>query len=1327
MNIRRQRKGFTVLELIIAISVFSVLASILVPTFTNLSKSNKYRADEANVRNLNNTLALEEQKDEYVPSKTLGDVLTVLAKHSYDETTLAPRSDKKILWNEETNRFLLEDKKANDKDPSIYWTIIKEYDPNNQPYSMYASEELNVGTIDNLHMSFDIGNNDHVSRINYVNSGEGKTTKLVTRSNVDLYINAPQDTIYHYGDANTVNIDAVSDNSYHLYNDIKELAISQGRVVLEKESHLDRLFVDDSNKVVVASTLKSKLTNFQIFNSEIVRCQIVSHNTGNVFVDTYAYVNKTHDIILEDKLTGEEIDENTGETDIIIKQLKDADRLALNYRDHLNTSFTLSGEIEVNDNTYTVSGTVAAYINEYQDLAYDIDFTLGLDFTNVNFKITYIGGTHYIQYNDHVYSFSSADIEEIFNFINSFEGEIKLPASLFGVTSRLFKNKFEHMTSVRTDEEIVYTCNLSNELAPVIITSDFEYNLTSIKIDDLKDDDFNVSLLLEVNALSSGSSLIKLPEYQNIETYHFASLEQAKKDGLFDQFNNFINLKKLAIGYDLTVTREEGDDLTFTTEGNLDLNLRDEFGQEDIKVRINGNLINKDADLPLNSNFDITYLNENLYFTYNNTLKLKYSKVGIEEIIDIFGRYQDTEFFQKLSDKFFPNGSSTASAFFEAIKESNYMKMLVYFDSFSKSGNDIILNFKPGILGLDEEDGLISIKVTLSSKGIAMAQILNLRAFGYRIEGTFTFKDYTTITVPANSNQYTPLDYANGLFEELFSVTQQHRFAYNLNASIVKQDNDGDKTTTINAYTQFELGTSSDYGVAYASIVDSKNKTHNVSIDVIREKTDSPLESEKDAAFERSQVYFKYNDGLQGRLSVGSLLDFYDVLHGLSNDGNKRFEKYKNYLIADISRSTIIRLLQDEVEAILYNDMFSNITYNANKKTYSIQINGNFLKNNDTYNIDYIYIDVAMNNDGTFKTLNIRANNLLATSTFKGYNVSLTFSKRNWTNPIRLSHNNSDYIDFTDLRTLSTYFLNTAKKDYFTISGNLDIDLAWFNNTSLSTNLKDIPMEARGYIQTVNGEEKVYVQVAIDIPYIGWGQNKTGLTDKWDSRKLYITFTDKDVYLKVDTYYENETHVNYVHTKTVLGVKWYDKHEWKQDDHYVKEMKLTMKDFFSNALYYIGNFGFDLKDSLNGVSGINENMDYSKIVTSFLFNNNKTNPSWTTKINLKEMTGKSDFTKDATLTLSGSNNQLSTLYGNVYVKTNFLLGIDATLNASLSTATYSSSIYNNIISYVSSCSSRNYGQKYTSKYGENKRKEKVYHLLNSGSDSWDHEEVLQNY
>lgn len=1327
MNIRRQRKGFTVLELIITISVFSILASILVPTFTNLSKSNKYRADEANVRNLNNTLALEEQKDEYVPSKTLGDVLTVLAKHSYDETTLAPRSDKKILWNEETNRFLLEDKKATDKDPSIYWTIIKEYDPNNQPYSMYASEELNVGTIDNLHMSFDIGNNDHVSRINYVNSGEGKTTKLVTKSNIDLYINAPQDTIYHYGDANTVNIDAVSDNSYHLYNDIKELAISQGRIVLEKESHLDRLFVDDSNKVVVASTLKSKLTNFQIYNSEIVRCQIVSHNTGNVFVDTYAYVNKTHDIILEDKLTGEEIDENTGETDIIIKQLKDADRLALNYRDHLNTSFTLSGEIEVNDNTYTVSGTVAAYINEYHDLAYDIDFTLGLGFTNVNFKITYIGGTHYIQYNDHVYSFSSADIEEIFNFINSFEGEIKLPASLFGVTSRLFKNKFEHMTSVRTDEEIVYTCNLSNELAPVIITSDFEYNLTSIKIDDLKDDDFNVSLLLEVNALSSGSSLIKLPEYHNIETYHFANLEQAKKDGLFDQFNNFVNLKKLAIGYDLTVTREEGNDLTFTTEGNLDLNLRDEFGQEDIKVRINGNLVNKDADLPLNSNFDITYLNENLYFTYNNTLKLKYSKVGVEEIMDIFGRYQDTEFFQKLSDKFFPNGSSTASAFFEAIKESNYMKMLAYFDSFSKSGNDIILNFNPGILGLDEEDGLISIKVTLSSKGIAMAQILNLRAFGYRIEGTFTFKDYTTITVPSNSNQYTPLDYANGLFEELFSVTQQHRFAYNLSASIVKQDNDGNKTTTINAYTQFELGTASDYGVAYASIVDSKNKTHNISIDVIREKTDSTLEKEKDAAFERSQVYFKYNEGLKGRLSVGSLLDFYDVLHGLANEGNKRFEKYKNYLIADISRSTIIRLLQDEVEAILYNDMFSNITYNANKKTYSIQINGNFLKNNDTFNIDYIYIDVAMNNDGTFKTLNIRANNLLATDSFRGYNVSLTFSKRNWTNPIRLSHNNSDYIDFTDLRTLSTYFLNTAKRDYFTISGNLDIDLAWFNNTSLSTNLKDIPMEARGYIQTVNGEEKVYVQVAIDIPYIGWGQNKTGLTDKWDSRKLYITFTDKDVYLKVDTYYENESHVNYVYTKTVWGVKHYDKHQWKQDDHYVKEMKLTMKDFFSNVLYYIGNFGFDLKDSLNGVSGINENMDYSKIITSFLFNNNKTNPSWTTKISLKEMTGKSDFTKDATLTLSGSNNQLSTLYGNAYVKANFLLGIDATLNASLSTATYSSSIYNNIISYVSNCSSRNYGQKYTSKYGENKRKEKVYHLLNSGSDSWDHEEVLNNY
>ena len=53
MKLRKTKKGFTVVELVIVIAVIAVLAAILIPTFISLDSRAKKASDQSLVKNLN--------------------------------------------------------------------------------------------------------------------------------------------------------------------------------------------------------------------------------------------------------------------------------------------------------------------------------------------------------------------------------------------------------------------------------------------------------------------------------------------------------------------------------------------------------------------------------------------------------------------------------------------------------------------------------------------------------------------------------------------------------------------------------------------------------------------------------------------------------------------------------------------------------------------------------------------------------------------------------------------------------------------------------------------------------------------------------------------------------------------------------------------------------------------------------------------------------------------------------------------------------------------------------------------------------------------------
>lgn len=69
----KNRKGFTVVELVIVIAIIAILAAVLIPTFASLIAKANVSVDTQLVRNLNNALTAEKAGGEN--NKTMYDAL----------------------------------------------------------------------------------------------------------------------------------------------------------------------------------------------------------------------------------------------------------------------------------------------------------------------------------------------------------------------------------------------------------------------------------------------------------------------------------------------------------------------------------------------------------------------------------------------------------------------------------------------------------------------------------------------------------------------------------------------------------------------------------------------------------------------------------------------------------------------------------------------------------------------------------------------------------------------------------------------------------------------------------------------------------------------------------------------------------------------------------------------------------------------------------------------------------------------------------------------------------------------------------------------------
>ena len=117
---KQNKKGFTIIELVIVISVVAILAGVLIPVFSNIVKKANLSADQVAVRNMNTAIATTSILDGDIEKVTI--IRETLDQAGYRSDDLSPiTKGHKFYWNKTYNVIMLVDCTNED---STKWSVV---------------------------------------------------------------------------------------------------------------------------------------------------------------------------------------------------------------------------------------------------------------------------------------------------------------------------------------------------------------------------------------------------------------------------------------------------------------------------------------------------------------------------------------------------------------------------------------------------------------------------------------------------------------------------------------------------------------------------------------------------------------------------------------------------------------------------------------------------------------------------------------------------------------------------------------------------------------------------------------------------------------------------------------------------------------------------------------------------------------------------------------------------------------------------------------------------------------------------------------------------
>ena len=224
---RNNKKGFTIVELVIVIAVIAILAAVLIPTFSGIIRKANISADTQLVKNMNTALAA----DEAINGKpdSFSDVIAIVKDAGYVLSAFNPTTEGcYVAWDKANNQLLLIDGK-DDKFAVIY--SVKDPSASENWYFAVDSEEAKKALKDHY--------GDTVNIEMAITTVKGLSDMLAAGGTQEIYIDeslvldAENLLVFNKADATTtINLGNAQLNTTGTLDNVAPIQINSGAVTI---------------------------------------------------------------------------------------------------------------------------------------------------------------------------------------------------------------------------------------------------------------------------------------------------------------------------------------------------------------------------------------------------------------------------------------------------------------------------------------------------------------------------------------------------------------------------------------------------------------------------------------------------------------------------------------------------------------------------------------------------------------------------------------------------------------------------------------------------------------------------------------------------------------------------------------------------------------------------------------------------------------------------------------------------------------------------------------------------------------------------------------
>lgn len=604
----------------------------------------------------------------------------------------------------------------------------------------------------------------------------------------------------------------------------------------------------------------------------------------------------------------------------------------------LDVNIAYKGEDMEKADNYNVTGNALLDIQNLDNVGADVDLTLdmnntpseGLPLINVDF--VYKESTVYLDVNGRAVKLETDDFGELIELVLGSDSDPTPTSEQTNITNSGIKeivSNIANMVVTNEGDHYKYVAQTTGDQPELVLTSDLDYNITSLAIAGIKYQDFTIDVRVNTEVKTSIDNPIVSPEtaghpYINLTNYF----------GTLRKFRAILDDEEFGMDYELALTHYEpktpdqriylGD-----TTGHMDMDLAS--STVDLAGAINISDIRTDDHLAYTTNYHAQYLDKSIYLDYllsdDSHYMLTFSNQGLQDMWELMG---DEEVFGiNLFDLLFGT-SDKEYPIIDILTDATYRYLAKYGE----------INLAQDYIEVEVDNTLFgglgygSIKIVLNDdRSISHVSITSLDINSYIVDGFLAFKDYKSIT-PVTPSNFHSLDGLDSLIRDGAAYFRSNK--YNLGLDL-------DITDTLNSKA-FSLDGTAQVNIHQKSVDDPTVKTgYDANANLVVNDFNNHLHTfELNATPEEQDVYAKYtfkeiatstDDPIELKLRASrtSISSLFDELTGYEEDDQGEGQVDIMTMIAPYivgaTKDTLHRILKEgDYFAVLRDETIKSIT-----------------------------------------------------------------------------------------------------------------------------------------------------------------------------------------------------------------------------------------------------------------------------------------------------------------------------------------------------------------------------------------------------------------